>query len=289
MHAPFWLALIAFAGATVNGLLGHGFSTLSVPLSLLFLANRLLNPILVLLEVVLNLGAFLGAREHFGTVAAHVKPIARWLLPGVVAGSALLWSVGAGPMKVITYAALLPLVLLQAAGLRWRASAPAAAPVLGSAIGALYAATTISGPILSLHFQNQGIDRAGYRAGISFLRLVESVLTALVYLALGLFTPASLRLSLGLLVPVLAGLALGHALAARIPEGAFHRACLAFNTFAVGFGLARQLHAFWPSPLLNLLWLLPTPLVILLHGTYGIRIWAGFRGRDLDPAPVDPA
>ena len=38
----------------VNGALGYGFSSITVPLALLFLANRVLNPALVLIEVVLN-------------------------------------------------------------------------------------------------------------------------------------------------------------------------------------------------------------------------------------------
>jgi hypothetical protein len=50
------LALIAitFVGATVNGALGYGFSSLTVPVALLFYTNRRLNPSLVLIEVVLN-------------------------------------------------------------------------------------------------------------------------------------------------------------------------------------------------------------------------------------------
>ena len=50
------LALIAitFFAAIVNGGLGYGFSSITVPLALLFLSNRVLNPALVLIEVVLN-------------------------------------------------------------------------------------------------------------------------------------------------------------------------------------------------------------------------------------------
>ena len=43
------LILITFLAATVNGALGYGFSSLTVPVALLFYANRVLNPALVLL------------------------------------------------------------------------------------------------------------------------------------------------------------------------------------------------------------------------------------------------
>ena len=48
------LAAITFGAAIVNGALGYGFSSLTVPLALLFLTNRVLNPALIPLEVALN-------------------------------------------------------------------------------------------------------------------------------------------------------------------------------------------------------------------------------------------
>ena len=48
------LAGITLVAATINGALGYGFSSITVPLALFFFTNRVLNPALVLLEVVLN-------------------------------------------------------------------------------------------------------------------------------------------------------------------------------------------------------------------------------------------
>ena len=48
------LAFITLLAAMVNGALGYGFSSITVPLALLFMTNRVLNPALVLIEVVLN-------------------------------------------------------------------------------------------------------------------------------------------------------------------------------------------------------------------------------------------
>ena len=45
------LAGIAFLAAFVNGALGYGFSSLTVPVALVFYANRILNPAVVLVEV----------------------------------------------------------------------------------------------------------------------------------------------------------------------------------------------------------------------------------------------
>ena len=49
------LAGIAFFAAFVNGAIGYGFSSLTVPLALVFLTNRILNPAVVIIEVFINL------------------------------------------------------------------------------------------------------------------------------------------------------------------------------------------------------------------------------------------
>ena len=48
------LVLITFVATTVNGALGYGFSSITVPVALLFYTNRILNPALVLVELVIN-------------------------------------------------------------------------------------------------------------------------------------------------------------------------------------------------------------------------------------------
>ena len=46
---------VALFAAFVNGVIGYGFSSLTVPLALVFYTNRLLNPAVVLIEVLINL------------------------------------------------------------------------------------------------------------------------------------------------------------------------------------------------------------------------------------------
>ena len=48
------LTAVTLLAAVVNGGLGYGFSSITVPVALIFYANRILNPALVLVEVALN-------------------------------------------------------------------------------------------------------------------------------------------------------------------------------------------------------------------------------------------
>jgi uncharacterized membrane protein YfcA len=187
--AALTLVGITLLAATVNGGLGYGFSSLTVPVAVLFYANRALNPALVLVELVVNTYSLLVNRESVPRVWRRTLPIMGGLLPGVLVGSLLLSSISTSNIKVLTYAVLLPLILLQAAGFRRYIKAEKAVGVpLGAGIGILYSVTTISGPPLALMLNNQGYVREEFRASLALIRIAESSLTAVAYLFLGLYT-----------------------------------------------------------------------------------------------------
>src|SRR6266853_1999358 len=112
------LVAMTFFAAFVNGALGYGFSSLTVPVGLLFYTNRILNPALVLIEVFINLYVLVINRASVPAVWRRVYPILIGLLPGVALGSYLLASIHPGWLKFTTYSFRLPLILIQAAGLR---------------------------------------------------------------------------------------------------------------------------------------------------------------------------
>ena len=81
------LSVVTLIAATVNGALGYGFSSLTVPMALLFLSNRMLNPALVLIEVPLNAYVLLMNREIVGGFWRRVLPIIVGLAPGILVGT----------------------------------------------------------------------------------------------------------------------------------------------------------------------------------------------------------
>src|SRR5262249_30838354 len=135
---------ITFCAAVVNGGLGYGFSSLTVPVALLFYANRVLNPALVLIEVFVNLYVLFINRKSLATLWKRVHPIVLSLLPGVAVGSHLVTTIHPGWLKFATYVTLLPLTLIQAAGLRRRIRSEKLIGVpFGAGLGFLYSVTTI--------------------------------------------------------------------------------------------------------------------------------------------------
>src|SRR5437868_9281391 len=206
------LAGIALFAAFVNGALGYGFSSLTVPVGLVFFANRVLNPALVVIEVFINLYVLLINRAAIHAVWRRVWPIIVGLLPGVALGSYLLASLHPDWLKIGTYVVILPLILLQAAGVRRPIGAERAFGVpFGAGLGFLYSATTISGPPLALLFNNQGLVMQQFRAGLALIRVAESCLTAFAYYELGLFTAEALHHAAWIVPSLLVGIPLGAA------------------------------------------------------------------------------
>jgi len=236
------LVAITLAAAFVNGALGYGFSSLTVPVGLVFFANRVLNPALVLIEVFINLYVLVINRRAIRAVWRRVAPIMLGLVPGVALGSYVLASLHPDWLKLATYGFLLPLILLQAAGIRRPIAAERVIGLpFGAGLGFLYSATTISGPPLALLFNNQGLVKHEFRAGLALIRVAESLLTAFAYYHLGLFTTEALHIGSWIVPSVLLGIPLGVWAIRRMEAETFRRVCMSFDVWVVGFGLARTL------------------------------------------------
>jgi len=233
------LAGITLFAATVNGALGYGFSSLTVPVALLFLTNRVLNPALVPIEVVLNAYVLWVNRASIQAVRQRVVPIVIALAPGVVVGTLLVSMVNADWLKFVTYVTLLPMILLQAAGFRRPIqSERAAGYAFGGGLGVLYSMTTISGPPLAVALSNQGLAKQEFRAALGIIRLAESSMTAVAYAWAGLYSRESFGL-IPYIVPSLAiGVPAGATLIRHIRPETFRRLCMSFDAWVVAFGLS---------------------------------------------------
>jgi uncharacterized membrane protein YfcA len=239
---PLALVVITFVAAFVNGALGYGFSSMTVPVGLLFFSSRVLNPALVLIEVFINCYVLFINRASIPAVWRRVAPILFGLAPGVALGSYLLASIHPGWLKLATYGLLLPLILIQAAGLRYPVRAEKLIGVpFGTGLGFLYSVTTISGPPLALLFNNQGYVKGDFRAGLALIRVAESTLTAIVYWQIGMFTVQSLGLAQTILIGVLIGIPLGAFAIRRLDPETFRRVCMSFDVWIVGLGLSKAL------------------------------------------------
>jgi uncharacterized protein len=238
-----FFALLSLVASIVNGGLGYGYSSISVPVAILVVINKIINPVYVLVEAIMNtvmLG--LSGKVNIKATARRVIPIAIPILPGVIVGSYLLSRVAPLWIRFVVYAALLPLILLQTAGFRKPIKKESAAGVpLGMGIGLLYSITTISGPPIALFWNNQGMKKDEFRAAVAQVRIAESYLTCISYFFLGLFTFTTVQLFTIAAPPILVGIPIGMLIVRKVAVETFRRVGMAFNGGIVGFGLSQVL------------------------------------------------
>lgn len=234
------LAVLSLAASLVNGGLGYGYSSLSTPLALLVLINRVINPVYVGVEACMNT-VMLGfsGKSNIKATFRRASPVILALIPGIIVGSLVLNALNSTWLKLLVYVSILPLILLQSAGLRRpiRSERKAAAP-LGLGIGLLYSITTISGPPIALFWNNQGLPKGEFKAAIAQVRMAESFMTLATYWFLGLFTAASFQLFSWIAPPVLLGIPLGMLVVRRVGIETFRRVSMSFDAWIVGYGLA---------------------------------------------------
>jgi uncharacterized protein len=236
------LAAITLLAAFVNGALGYGFSSITVPIALLFMANRVLNPALVLIEVVLNAYVLWNNRDAFGATWRRVMPMVIGLIPGIAIGTAIVAQVNPAWLRFYTFFVLLPLILIQAAGYRRPIQSERAALFgFGGGLGVLYSVTTISGPPLAIMLNNQGLAKRDFRAALGIVRLAESSMTAVAYGYAGLITAESITLIPWIVPSIVIGVPIGAFVIRRVNSETFRRICMSFDAWVVAFGISRLL------------------------------------------------
>src|SRR3989449_5285870 len=104
-----------------------------------------------------------------------------------------------------------------------------------------FPAPPVSAPPLAILFNNQGLVKREFRAGLGLIRVAESSLTAVVYYHLGLFAAESQSIFVMIIPGVLVGIPLGAYLIRRLDAETFRRICMSFDAWVVGFGLSRVL------------------------------------------------
>ena len=257
-----------------------------MPLALVFYTNRILNPAVVLIEIFLNLYVLFINLNGVPAVWKRVFPILIGLLPGIAVGAFVLASLQPGWIKFGTYTVILPLILIQAAGWRrpirstWLIGLP-----FGTALGILYSVTTISGPPLAILFNNQGLVKTEFRAGLALVRVAESSVTAIVYYQLGLFIAESQNILLVFIPSVVLGVPLGAYLIRRLDAETFRRISMSFDAWVVGFGFSRVLID------LNLMespWAYSVLAVTILIDTYLLYVFFTIQKAALRRANDDP-
>lgn len=289
-----WLALVALGASIINGAIGYGFSSIVTPIALLWYSNKVLNPAVVSVELLVNVALLFRERAYITVTKHRAMPVVTTLLPGVLLGTLGLSYLAVNDVKVAVYALLLPMVVVQLLGLRRPfTSERRTGSIIGPGIGFLYSLTTISGPPLAIFFRNQGLSKNEFRCTLAQVRVAESSLTLTSYflftqfLGANLISTPSLGLTPFLLIPVLIGVPAGTWLVGRVSRDAFTRLVMAMDGLVVSFGLSQVIVKLrWVGSILSDAVFVVLALFVVALASYSLYRLPGARKLVDPPLPV---
>ncbi|MCL2833207.1 MAG: sulfite exporter TauE/SafE family protein [Treponema sp.] len=217
--------IIVFAAGFIQGLTSFGFALISVPLLLrLFPLNETV-PIIVVLCFLTNILVLYNCIKE-----VKIKKI--WLL---IISSLLFAPLGVYSLQTINSEYLKIfcgiIIIIFSLFLILKKSFPIKMEKLGyviagSASGFLNGSLSLSGPPVVLFLSNQGINKEGFRANITFSALVLNLITIITYLINGLLTRAVFGKILYLIPAMVLGVFIGIKLCKKLDELLFKRITL---------------------------------------------------------------
>ena len=236
------MAAAVAVGAAVQRTIGFGFALIAVP------ALELLRPGSVPVTVLclafpMTVGMAIGERAHvdgrgFGWILAG-------RLGGTAAGLAILTTLPSDALSAALGGLIVLAVVLTIAGLDVEPTPPVAAGA-GFLSGVMGTASAIGGPALAVVYQRR--PGPELRSTLAALFVVGSVVSFAALLAVGQVDGADVMLAVQLVPALLAGLAIGPAVARRLDAGWLRPAVLAFAAIGgiviVVRGMVR--HGRWP-------------------------------------------
>lgn len=294
--AELYLALIALGAAIVNGAVGYGFSSIVTPLGVLWFSNKVLNPAIVVVELIVNVTLLVRERKFIRSTWGRANPVVYSLFPGVVLGTIGLAYLAVNDVKLILYLFLFPLAALQLWGFRRPfANERRGGVIMGPGIGFLYALTTISGPPLAIFFRNQGLSKDEFRCTIAQVRVAEASLTLGTYFAFSqlfgadLVSLPALSLFPFLFLPVLIGVPIGTLLLNKVSREFFSRFVMAVDGVIVSYGLSQvAVKLNWVSQEVSYLILGLLLSVVVVLGAWALSRISGISSPEVSP-PLGPS
>jgi uncharacterized membrane protein YfcA len=217
--------LIVCIAGLVQGTTGFGSALVMVPfLSLIFLPREVV-PITLVLGTVINLGILV--QEYKQVQLRLVTPMILASAVAIPLGTLMILIISADAIRMMIGIVIVPFAIILFFGWRLKVRNEAAASIpAGFLSGLLNGSVTMSGPPLVLFLQNQGFEKASFRANIAALFMANNLVTFVTFYLAGLFTVDSMKLSALFLPAVLVGLGGGILLARRMTEGRFKKVAL---------------------------------------------------------------
>ena len=213
-------ALALFFGSLVFSATGFGIGMIATPIMLI--AYEPQTVIVVSGTVGLGVGLWIISKSWRDIPFSQILPITIAAVCGVPFAVAILKTADSGVLSI----GIAVLIILFAVGsfVKFEKEIPYSTPVgivVGFVVGVLLPTSGVAGSLVMLYLMTKNWERRTVRAAMAFFLVILMLSAVIGFAVAGLYTPQRLTLIGIVIVPSLAGLALGAMLVGRINERMF--------------------------------------------------------------------
>lgn len=235
------LSTIFLAGIT-HGLVGFGFSLVSVPLLVIFLSPKIVIPIILTLTIFTPIPIFLEAWRFL-----NIKRFIPLIISGIIGmpfGTYLLIGLDTYKLKIIIGVVAVIFALSFLIGFKKRLEHQiekhAFIPI-GFISGVLNGSISFSGPPVVLFFSNQEIRKQAFRVNLVAYFFILNIATFILYFVTGLIDRRILTYTFFLFPVMLTGVFIGVLFVHRVKEYIFRKIVLIIIMITGLIGIASGL------------------------------------------------
>ncbi|MCK4758154.1 MAG: sulfite exporter TauE/SafE family protein [Thermoplasmata archaeon] len=228
-----WILLLAivmlFFAGMMQGLLGFGFSMVSIPILIMCINSQLLIPIVIVHSLVINAFLFYKVRKY--AELKRIRPLIATAIIGIPIGTYLLLVIDPQIFRVFigVFIVFFGIAYLKDYRKELKNEKMTFIPV-GLISGILNGSITLSGPPVIFCFTNQGVRKKIFRANMIAYFFLLNLATIPFFLIGGLLTPEVIKFSALLLPGMMIGAFSGACLVKRVNERAFRKIAMVVVT-----------------------------------------------------------
>ncbi|CAB0149857.1 hypothetical protein PSI9734_00434 [Pseudidiomarina piscicola] len=227
------IALIMFAGASLQGITGFGSGLVAVPFLSLLLPLPQLTPLLSVINVAMAVYLCWLLRHHF-TWYKWRSLLITGILGSLIGNTALIYL----PIQILQQGMALFVIsagLIFWFGLQFRlAATPLQQSTTGLLSGFANGALTLGGPPVVLFLTASRLNRSEFRATLALFFLVLGLTNVSSFALQGSYSYANIPTFVALLIGAIAGAFTGHSVSHLLPEKVFRKLTL---SIVIGAGL----------------------------------------------------
>lgn len=225
VHRIIFSFIIVFFASVIQGTVGFGFSLIAVPLLAFILPMKIIVPIAVVYNLVINIMVVLTTKKYIRLRKIWIMIVCGII--GIPIGVFGLKNLNPEVLKAIIGFLICITSISMAKGYKVKFNrVKISYGITGFISGVLNGSLSMSGPPIVLFLSNEGYDKNEFRANLATYATITNILTIIAFMFSGLLSTDMLHIIGTNIISLLLGTSIGIIIASKITDKYFKKIVL---------------------------------------------------------------